>query len=131
MYRGVIVGLVAGVLSGFSRLHLTGSIDVFVNSIGAWTLVPLFVGALTRSMRGAVLASLAQLFGFYALTGAFVSVLRVQPLQVVGDLGHGLLAGDLRHQTRHAGDRRRIGEDRPDVLLGLQPVLHLPRRAEL
>jgi len=45
--------------------------------------------------------------------------------QVVGDLGHSLLPRGLRHHAGDAGEHRRVARERPEALLGLQPVLDL------
>jgi hypothetical protein len=79
---GLAVGLLAGVVSGLVRTELSGGfVDTWGNSIGVWLLVPFAAGVCARSWRRAlgagVLASLAQLGGFYAVTGALESVASV------------------------------------------------------
>ncbi len=64
------------------------------------------------------------------LGAADVVELLVDLDQVVGDLSHGLLPGELRHEARHAGHGGGVGQECPNAVLGLEPTLDLPRYAD-
>jgi hypothetical protein len=91
MFSGWVAGLVAGTLCGLSRLHYAGPIDVVVNSVPVWLLLPLVVGAATGSVRAAVLAAVAQLATFYAVTGTLDGV----ALWTAAAVGGGTVFGSL------------------------------------
>lgn len=103
MFRGFVVGLVAGALTGLVRVQMW-TVDVWVNSIGAWLLVPIVAGAVARDRAAAagVLASLAQLGVFYAVVGlgSAVSVLFWCAAAVAGGATLGALSGRLRAGRR-------------------------------
>lgn len=52
----VTSGLVVGVLTSFGQGHLNGALNALVNSASAWLVVPFFVAARMRTLRGAALA---------------------------------------------------------------------------